>query len=77
MLPLSLLGPNPTPPPFQCMHIPQPHASVLQTAVKQSLLECVTACNAALGHARCLLPLMTVGKEIINRSEFTAEGEEE
>lgn len=55
-------------PPSQCMHIPQPNACVLQTAVKQSRLECLTICNAAPGHARCLLPLKTEGKEIINRS---------
>lgn len=60
-------------PPSQCMHIPQPHACVLQTAVKQSRLECVTACNTALGHARCLLPLRSECKEIINRFEFRAE----
>lgn len=60
-------------PPSQCMHIPQPHACVLQTAVKQSRLECVTACNTALGHSRCLLPLRTECKEIINRFEFSAE----
>ena len=59
-----------TQPPSQRMHIPQPNACVLQTAVKQSRLECVTACIIALGHARCLLPLKTKGKEIINRSEF-------
>lgn len=60
-------------PPSQCTHIPQPHACVLQTAVKQSRLECVTACNTALGHARCLLPLRTECEEIINRFEFSAE----
>lgn len=60
-------------PPSQYMCIPQPHASVLQTAVKQSRLECVTACNAAPGHATCLLPLRTEGKEIINRFQLRAE----
>lgn len=69
----SFPGPDLPRPPSQCMHIPQPHACVLQTAVKQSRLECVTACNAALGHARCLLPLRTEGKEIINRFELRTE----
>lgn len=69
----SLPGPNIPRPPSQCMHIPQPHACVLQTAVKQSRLEYVTACNAALGYARCLLPLRTEGKEIINRFELRTE----
>lgn len=50
---------------------------MLQTAVKQSRLECVTACNTALGQARCLLPLKTECKEIINRFEFSAEQQEE
>lgn len=73
---MLLLSPS-SQPPSQCVHIPQPNACVLQTAVKQSRLECVTACNAALGHARCLLPLKTEGQEIINRFEFRVEWEQE
>lgn len=66
----SLPFPAPPPPLHWCVHIPQPHACVLQTAVKQSRLACVTACNIALGHARSLLPLKTECKEIINRFEL-------
>lgn len=69
----ALFPPFPHPnPPFQYMCIPQPHACVLQTAVKQSRLESVTACNAALGPARFLLPLTTEGREIINRFQLRA-----
>lgn len=72
--------PVPTPPlpdypplPSWSVHIPQLCACVLQTAVKQSRLEYVTACITAQGHARSLLPLRSEFKEIINRFEFRVE----
>lgn len=80
--PLSQASPPPPPthhhlhyPPLPSwsVHIPQLRACVLQTAVKQPRLECVTARIAAQGHVRSLLPLRTEFKEIINRFEFRAD----